>query len=105
MEWDATQVEVAYERDDAALEVEGPLSLLVRSWPLVDQRDAQAFGQIGHLAEALGQRLVAVLDARKDRPIGHEGDGRAVGLFRIADTFHGVHRDALDVLLLIQPAV
>src|SRR5207237_8776120 len=39
-----TEVQVAYERDDAALKVEAPLSLGVGTGPLVDQRDAEPLG-------------------------------------------------------------
>ena len=59
----AVPVQVAHERDDAALEVEGVLALVVDARPLVDQRDAQALGQVGHLAEALGERVEVVVDA------------------------------------------
>ena len=43
-------VEVADERLEAALEVEGPLAIVA----LVDERDPDALGQVGRLAEALG---------------------------------------------------
>src|SRR5206468_4512179 len=79
----ATQIQVAYERDDAALEVEGPLANVLWSGPLVDERDAQPLRQIGHLAEALGQRLEAVFERGEDGVVGQDADRRAVALARV----------------------
>ena len=50
-------VQVPDERHEAALEVERALAVD----PLVDERDPDALGQVGRLAEALGDRLERVL--------------------------------------------
>ncbi len=101
----AAQVQVAYERDDAAFEVEGPLALGVLARALIDHRDAEAFGEIGHLSEALRQRVEVEVDAGEDRPIGHEADRRAVGLVGIADPLDWLDRHAFDVLLDVQATI
>ena len=101
----AAEVQVAHERDDAALEIEGPLAFVALPGPLVDERDAQALRQVGHLTEALSQRVEAVVDCSEDRPIGHEADRGAVRFGGVALALDGLERHTLHVLLDVQTTV
>ena len=44
---------------------------------LVDELDAQALGEEGRLAQALGEHAVVELDLFEDLGVGHERDGGA----------------------------
>ncbi len=66
-------IEVLDEFGDAAGEAE--FGFLIGA--LVFECDFQAFVQEGELAEALGKRVVAVIERGEDRRVGMEGDFRA----------------------------
>src|SRR5437763_2241014 len=68
---DLVLVEMAHEGDDAAVEIEGPLALLARA--LVAQRDGEAFVEVGHLAEALGERVEVIVVGFENVGIGQIG--------------------------------
>src|SRR5439155_21512117 len=78
MHYPTVLVEVPNERHDATVEVEGRLAIVT----LVDKLDAQALGQVGHLAKALRQDVEVVVELGKYRRIREEGDRRAAPLVR-----------------------
>ena len=67
-------VDVADEVGDAALVAEGLVPLAAA---LVDQLEAEARGQEGHLAHARRQHVELELAILEDVEVGHEDDGRA----------------------------
>src|SRR6476620_6496233 len=96
-------VDVAHERDDTALEVEGHLLIIT----LVAQRQPEPLGQVGSLAEPLHKCVVVVLEARdEDRGVGQESGRRAaLVLARRSDHLDRRVGNAALVGLLVDLAV
>ena len=89
---------------DAALEVEGALAAQSRSSTKVI---VQPLGEVGHLAEALGQRVVVVVDASRRSSVSAMNDRGGAGAARpIADDLLDWRlRHARAVLLRVDLAV
>ncbi len=69
----AVLVQEAHERSDPAFEVKSHHPAIA----FIDEADGQSFGQKGHLAKALDQRVEFEIDFLEDRRIGEEGRFRA----------------------------
>ena len=90
-------VQVAHERLEATLEVEGPFTID----PLVDQGDPDALGEVGGLAQPLADRLERVFDRLEHLGVGAEARGRAVASSLRADLLDG--RAGLAALVFLRP--
>jgi len=97
----AVAVQVAHKRLHAALEVKG----LLRAVTLVEKVDRQAAGEKGHLAEALGERLEAIVQHVNDRLIGEEASASAMPLGRAVVDHRGYRNTALVALGVAVPLV